>query len=275
MNNEKGFTLTEIIVVLVILAVLAAFAIPTMLGFVSHSQESLCDTQRKDIVRLFETQSRMTPGLNINTFAEENYGDEAHLCPGGGICYGYSYYESENQAVGVMYCSEHTTVADGRLYLDTLVLLDKIKDMTDDKDIQKYLGIDNNNLSNDNYRAKILAENGGEWERIPQSVLDATTYQKKSSDLRIQPYFFGTTRHKPTESIIYANTAKDTTGNNLWETNLVFNHENGKWYEYIVKHSDPHNDSRVSFKMTDLNGSSWADFKEELEDTSKWQVVER
>jgi prepilin-type N-terminal cleavage/methylation domain-containing protein len=111
MNNKKGFTLTEIIVVLVILAVLAAFTIPTMLGFVSHSQESLCDTQRKDIVRLFETQSRITQGLNINPFTEDNYGDKAHLCPGGGVCYGYSYYESQNQAVGVMYCSQRLRMA--------------------------------------------------------------------------------------------------------------------------------------------------------------------
>ncbi|WP_414151098.1 prepilin-type N-terminal cleavage/methylation domain-containing protein [Acetobacterium carbinolicum] len=268
MNNKKGFTLTEIIVVLVILAVLAAFAIPTMLGFVSHSQESLCDTQRKDIVRLFETQSRITPGLNINAFTEENYGDEAHLCPGGGVCYGYSYYESEDHAVGVMYCSEHTTVADGRLYLDTLVLLDKIKDMSDEE-IRKYLGITNSNFSNDTFRAKILKENGGEWELMPQTVLSKTTYQKSSSDLRVQAYFFG---NNWKESIIYSNPAKDTTGTNLWATNLVFNHENGKWYEYIVKH--PFNDSRESFSMTSLNRMTWTSFKEELNDAAKWQVVE-
>lgn len=268
MNNKKGFTLTEMIVVLVILAVLAAFAIPTMLGFVSHSQESLCDTQRMDIVRLFETQARMTPGLDINTFAEENYGNEAHLCPGGGVYYGYSYYESENQAVGIMYCSEHTTVANGRLYLDTLVLLDKIKDMTDEQK-RAYLGITDNNFSNDTYRAKILAENGGQWELMPQSVLDKTAYQQTSSDLRIQPYFFGT---KWDQSIIYTNTAKDTSGSNLWATNLVFNHENGKWYEYIVKH--PSNDSRESFSMTSLNNSTWTDFKAQLNDTTKWQVVD-
>lgn len=268
MNNQKGFTLTEIVVVLVILAVLAAFAIPTMLGFVGHSQESLCDTQRKDMVRLFETQSRMTPGLEINTFTENNFGDEMHLCPGGGVCYGYSYYESENQAVGVMYCSEHTTVADGRLYIDTLVLLDKIKNMTAEQK-REYLDITNNDFSNSNFRAKILAENGGEWELMPQSVLAKTAYQKTSSELRIQPYFFGT---KWDESIIYANTAKDTAGSNLWATNLVFNHENGKWYEYIVKH--PYNDSRESFGMTNLNNKTWTEFKGELEDIEKWKVVD-
>jgi len=55
MNNKKGFTLTEMIVVLVILAVLAAFAIPTMLGYISSSQEKLCDITRLDMVRLYKT----------------------------------------------------------------------------------------------------------------------------------------------------------------------------------------------------------------------------
>lgn len=37
-SGKKGFTLVEIIVVLVVLAILAAFTIPTMLGFVSDAK---------------------------------------------------------------------------------------------------------------------------------------------------------------------------------------------------------------------------------------------
>lgn len=39
-KNKKGFTLVEIIVVLVIIAILAAIAIPTMLGFVNEARQS-------------------------------------------------------------------------------------------------------------------------------------------------------------------------------------------------------------------------------------------
>lgn len=37
-SEKNGFTLVEIIVVLVILAILAAFTIPTMLGFVNDAR---------------------------------------------------------------------------------------------------------------------------------------------------------------------------------------------------------------------------------------------
>ena len=39
-KNKKGFTLVEIIVVLLILAILAAAAIPTMLGFVNQAKKN-------------------------------------------------------------------------------------------------------------------------------------------------------------------------------------------------------------------------------------------
>lgn len=39
-RNKKGFTLVEIIVVLLIVAILAAISIPTMLGYVDEAQNS-------------------------------------------------------------------------------------------------------------------------------------------------------------------------------------------------------------------------------------------
>jgi type IV pilus assembly protein PilA len=48
-KNSKGFTLVEIIVVLVILAVLAAFTIPSMLGFVNEAKRKAAIAEQREV----------------------------------------------------------------------------------------------------------------------------------------------------------------------------------------------------------------------------------
>lgn len=49
LHQEKGFTLVEIIVVLVILAILAAFTIPTMLGFVEEAKAKAYIAEAREV----------------------------------------------------------------------------------------------------------------------------------------------------------------------------------------------------------------------------------
>lgn len=48
-NNDKGFTLVELIVVLVILAILAAFTIPAMLGFVEDAKGKAAIAEAREV----------------------------------------------------------------------------------------------------------------------------------------------------------------------------------------------------------------------------------
>lgn len=113
MNNRKGFTLTEMVVVLVILAILAAFAIPTMLGYISSSQEKLCNVTRMDMVRLYKTsligKEASVSKAGFESFAIENWGSLSQ-CPSGGV---YTFNASLD-AAGMIHaeilCSVHESV---------------------------------------------------------------------------------------------------------------------------------------------------------------------
>lgn len=267
MKKEKGFTLVEIIVVLVVLAVLAAFVLPTMLGFTGHAEESLCDTERKEIVKYFELNARIHPELTIDEFIEANYGQLDELCPAGGTYYAYSYFEDEETAVAVVYCSVHTTSADGRLYVLSRQIMDAFSALTTSAQKQTYLGINNNNFSNDTFRAKIFAENGNTWNKLADSIIDLAGSEHEND--YIQPYI---TLDK--QVVLYANPTNSLSATNKWATTLVFNHEEGIWYEKVAN-----SDGKVeNFSMTQMgpyqaDPVTWDELKEQFKDSTLWTAV--
>lgn len=60
-RNKKGFTLVEVIVVLVILAILAAILIPSMVGWIDKAQEKSAVVEGRSML------------LAAQTIASENY----------------------------------------------------------------------------------------------------------------------------------------------------------------------------------------------------------
>ncbi|MEG2548270.1 MAG: type II secretion system protein [Eubacterium sp.] len=53
-KNQKGFTLVELIVVLVILAILAAFTIPAMLGFVDDAKGKAYIAEAREVYMAYQ-----------------------------------------------------------------------------------------------------------------------------------------------------------------------------------------------------------------------------
>ncbi|MDK2942556.1 MAG: hypothetical protein PWP56_2069 [Acetobacterium sp.] len=253
--------MVEIIVVLVILAVLAAFVMPTMLGFAGHAEESLCSTERTEIVKYFEINARIHPGLTIEEFIEDNYGELDELCPAGGEYYAYSYFEDDQTAVAVVYCSEHTPTADGRLYILSRQIMDNISEMTD-TEIQEYLGITNHNFSNDTFRAKIFEENGGTWNELSESIKEKIGLSE-DTNYYIQPYI----TYGDRDVVLFANSKNEAQGN--WNTTLIFNHEEGVWYEKID------GDNFLMSDMGDVDDQvTWEELKEQFKDETVWKAVE-
>ena len=54
-NNKKGFTLVEIIVVLVILAILAAILIPSMVGYINKAQKKAAISEARSVTLAAQT----------------------------------------------------------------------------------------------------------------------------------------------------------------------------------------------------------------------------
>lgn len=87
-ENEEGFTLVELIVVLVILALLSAVLVPSLLGFIDKSKEKVCLVNRSMIERYYRGEVIYNPDTTMQDMLAGNSvtGTDASdlTCPSGG-----------------------------------------------------------------------------------------------------------------------------------------------------------------------------------------------
>ncbi len=65
-QTEKGFTMIELIVTITVLAVIAAFTIPSLLGFVDDAKAKDCRSKTNDIKRSY-TDLVVDKGVEVPT----------------------------------------------------------------------------------------------------------------------------------------------------------------------------------------------------------------
>ena len=171
--------------------------------------------------------------------------------------------EKEEVDVPVIY----STVAE-KWYAEASDLLARFNACSTKEEQKKVLEATNMALNNDAFRAKLLKDNGGEWDQLEAKVVSATQYQQGKT-FYVQVYM--AKYNGEFTPVIYATQNKDTTGNQ-WATNLVYNPETKTWNEYVKKH--PYNNGRESFGMHSLNNSmSWEELKETMAVSEKWEEV--
>lgn len=81
-NRNGGFTLVELIVVLVILAVLSAIAVPSFLGYIDNAKEKECQANMKALAAYLDEARVTNPETTMEAVIKAH--EEEIKCPSGG-----------------------------------------------------------------------------------------------------------------------------------------------------------------------------------------------
>ena len=107
MNNlhNKGFTLIELIVVIVILAVLSAILIPTYSSYIEKSRKSVCLVNRETLVQEVYVEYNLGNYASLADCFTSVYSAHSSttICPSGGV---YTWV-SDTSTTGHIECSIH------------------------------------------------------------------------------------------------------------------------------------------------------------------------
>ena len=80
--DKKGFTLIEMIVVITVIGVLAAIAVPSLMAYIDKGKASDCEINRKALVLKLEAERAQAPGASMEEIIKNN---PEIQCPAGGI----------------------------------------------------------------------------------------------------------------------------------------------------------------------------------------------
>lgn len=196
-KRTKGFTLAELLIVVAIIAVLVAIAIPVFGAAMEKSRAAVCMANRRSLLGQLTTQRLLTDAQSLEEAAgtaEGAQGVAACVCPSGGRI---TVNEDE------ICCSVHAAAAS-----QAGTMLDQFTQIADD---YKSHGM---SYKNNDLLRKYYYNTYHGW---PELHIGNTTYY-------IQPYY----EAKSGDVYLFANTDKELKSN--WNAKCFYDSASRQWY---------------------------------------------
>lgn len=213
-RDIHGFTMVELIVVIVIILVLGAFLVPSLLKYVSKSQEAVCKSNRATLTTQLNsdvTDLLATGGAEVtDATLQDIIDDSGAKCPSDGTYTANMNEDQDGYYSITVTCSEHDSSGGGGGGGGTAsvgqTLLESFNEFINSRpDLH----------NNAEYRKAFYEKNGNKW---PTLTVDGEKYS-------LQPY-----RSSSGKTWLYA-TNKYTDVSNNWHVEMVQNPIDGKWYQ--------------------------------------------